>query len=150
MHTRLHVSVLCNDGLIPFIVFPRNVTGMMISNQDLPFLTRLAMPRTPACVTLHDLHSRLSFPERISSGINRIRQHAANVDIQREFPNQGTLPHRKCGQTDFLLSKPDQDLSHTSEFGHFDKDQLYRLLDALIGILYDLTLRCPTKTDGKR
>src|SRR5215218_366379 len=41
--TRSHVGVSSNHGLILFVLLPGNVCGMMLANQDTPFLPRLVM-----------------------------------------------------------------------------------------------------------
>src|SRR5215831_9812272 len=134
------MSVLSNCRLIPFIFFPGNVTRMMIPNQDLPFLTRLVMARTFARVTVHDLYSCFSFAERINPRIDGVGQYLANISVNWEFPNHGTVAHGESGQRDFLVSKPDHHLTYASKFVHLAKDQMDCLLHALIGILNEFAV----------
>jgi len=86
------VRVLCNYRLIPFILYPGNVAGMMILNQYLPLLAWLVMPRTFARVTIGDANSGLGFPECVSACIHRIRKDAANVDMEVSRPGRAAPP----------------------------------------------------------
>ncbi|HLI84367.1 MAG TPA: hypothetical protein VKV17_10640 [Bryobacteraceae bacterium] len=47
------------------------------------------------------------------------------------------------------MAKPEQRLANTPQLDYLAKDQLNRLLHALIRVLFDLAARVPTKTHGQ-
>src|SRR5580704_13823342 len=124
----------------------------MISNQNCPFLDRFEMPdRLPRPSSNHP-YASFGLPEGVTACVHRISQHVPNRVVDGYFPDQlpaGLAPH-PCGQTYFLSTEPQQDLTRTSKLGHLRKDQFDRLLDSPIRIFFNLAICSPLKANRKR
>src|SRR6516162_7982836 len=83
LRIRMAKGVRGNHRLVPFVLFPGNVAGMMIANQDHPGRSRLVMAKGPPCSTVHHLRPCFALTERVSSGISGIREHVLSVSIER-------------------------------------------------------------------
>ena len=67
-----HVRVSSNHGLIPFVLLPGNVGGMMVAKQDTPFLPRLVMTVCFPRPSIADPGAPLGFAKHVSAGIERV------------------------------------------------------------------------------
>src|ERR1700739_1393166 len=101
--------------------------------------------------TIHDLDAYFSSAKGVGASVDRIGENRPDVAINRQLPNDWGFAGiaRQHGYAHVLLAKPEQRLTDTSQLDRFAKDQLNRLLHALIGILLDLAARVPTETDGQ-
>ena len=66
------MRVIGKHRLVAFELLPRNVTGMMVANQDHPCITRLEMPLALSGASIDDLGSGFRFAEGIGARVHRI------------------------------------------------------------------------------
>src|ERR1041384_2495543 len=81
------MRVIGKHRLVAFELLPRNVTGMMIVNQDHPCITRLEMPLALPGASIDDLGSGFRFAEGVSARVHRIPEHVPDGVVYREFPD---------------------------------------------------------------
>src|ERR1043166_5152457 len=88
--------------LVAFILLPRNVTGMVVWNQDRPlgprFLVAIRFPGSP----LNNRGSRLRFAKGISAGIDWVREQSQDRVVNRQVPNRspaGLIKDQPSGRT---------------------------------------------------
>jgi hypothetical protein len=66
------MRVIGKHRLVTFELLPRNVTGMMVANQDHPCIARLEMALALSSAPIDDLGSGFRFAEGIGTRIHRI------------------------------------------------------------------------------
>src|ERR1700733_7742080 len=79
------MRVIGKHRLVAFELLPRNVTGMMVVNQDHPCITRLEMPLAFSGASIDDLGSGFRFAEGIGARVHRIPEHVPDGVVHREF-----------------------------------------------------------------
>src|SRR5271157_1748214 len=142
-----HVGIGGQHGLIAFILLPANVPGMMVPNQYRPRRLRLSLPTRLPDVAVHDFGAYRSSAESIGTRIYRIGENVQEIVICRQFPNNRGFASiaGQHGQVNVLLAKPEQRLANAPQFEHLAEDQQYRLLHALVGILFDVATGIPVE-----
>src|SRR5690606_35822321 len=85
-----------------FIFLPTDIAGMIVAQENIPFLPRLFEPADLAGATVHDSYLLSDSAKRIGASIERIVQN---------------LHHRVIGRR--LPAKP-VDLNIPQDHGHFD------------------------------
>src|SRR5690348_9571848 len=81
------VRVLSQRHLVALILFPRNVSGMMVADQYHPMCPRLFVPFCLPCPAIDDLGSRFGLAERVRTRINRITEDREYAVVNRQLPN---------------------------------------------------------------
>src|SRR5438309_4729137 len=102
------MRVIGKHRLVTFELLPRNVTGMMVVNQDHPCITRLEMPLALSGASIDDLGSGFRFAEGVSARVHRIPEHVPDGVVYREFPDD-IMPRciqNQRGQIRILTPKP--------------------------------------------
>ena len=94
--------------LIALVLPPRNVTGMMVTNQDRPLRLGLMVPCCLPRPTLDHLHPCLGFPKSVRARICRVREDFKSGIVDRDFPGHRRLARhsRQRWQANLLLAKP--------------------------------------------
>ena len=130
------MRVIGKHRLVAFELLPRNVTGMVVVNQDHPCITRLEMPLALSGASIDDLGSGFRFAEGIGARVHRIPQHVPDRVVHRQFPDDvmsGRIQNQR-GQIRILSPKPQQYLPGAAQLHHLGEDQMHCLLHTTVRI----------------
>ena len=143
------MRVIGKHRLVAFELLPRNVTGMMVANQDHPCIARLKMPLALSSASIDDLGSGFRLAEGIGARVHRIPEHVPDRVVHRQFPDDvmSRRLQNQRGQIRILAPKPQQHLPGAAQFHHFGEDQMHCLLHTTVGIDLDFAVGCPSETD---
>src|SRR4051812_11598559 len=102
------MRVIGKHRLVTFELLPRNVTGMMVVNQDHPCITGLEMSLALSGASIDDLGSGFRFAEGIGARIHRIPEHVPDSVVYRQLPDDvmSRRIQNQRGQIRILAPKP--------------------------------------------
>jgi hypothetical protein len=121
---------------------------MVIANQGHPLASRLFVTLSFVGPPIEYIGAGFRSTERIRTRIAWILEYRKNGMLERLCPlyllSRSVPYRRKCY---LFFPKPQKDLTSTTEFLEFTKDQPYRVLDPQIRIEFDLF--SPAESDRK-
>src|ERR1700747_13733 len=82
----LHLRVFQQQRLIVFILLPTDIAGMIVAQENIPFLPRLFEPANLAGATVHDPCLLSDSAKRIGASIERMVQYLHHRVIGRRLP----------------------------------------------------------------
>src|SRR5208337_802229 len=103
-----------------------DVGGMMVLDQDIPFIDRPVHATTNALAAVHHADPARRASERIGAGMDGIGQDAVHDVVGRQAPYDAVrlASPRFGGQFDPFVSDPDVHLPRALELGEFREDEL--------------------------
>src|SRR5580704_18515481 len=137
----LHMSVLRDQLLVRLVLFPADVAGVMIAQQDGPSGHRLRMAGGLAGATVDDASALGCAAEDIGAGIDRMPEDLQYRVVGRRPPLD--LAHAAVvapgnRQLQRLILRPKQDLPSTPELLEFVEQKPDDSADALVRVYLDL------------
>jgi hypothetical protein len=112
------------------VLFPRNISLVVVGNEDFPLLLRTMMSSRLASSAIDYRGASLPPPVDEGSSIGWISKHQHEAGIQRHRPNDfpSTRLFDKCGNHQLFVAIPEQDLADAAEFAKFLNDPPHRIL----------------------
>jgi hypothetical protein len=142
------MGVLRNELLISFVLFPGNVTGMMVNNQDCPSLLGLDMSYTFFRSAINHAYTAFCSTKCIGASVGGILQHTIDILIMWTLPiDYFTVTIPCSGKQHVLIMKPPKDLIGTPKLSILLEHQCDGFLYTSVGVHLDFPLSCPDQTD---
>src|SRR5271154_3051476 len=87
-HHAFAVGIVGDQPLVPFIVRPRQITLVMVDEQDRPVRAILAIAAQDTLAAVLDRYPATSSTKSITTGINRVRKDITHRRVDRKLPQQ--------------------------------------------------------------
>src|SRR5262249_48877824 len=135
--------------LIPFELRPIDIAFVMVLEQNLPLLKRLAMAVARSRTSVDDLGALLAFPVGIDAGVERVLKHGDDIAVadQRPLKADQLLAVRRPREVDLLTEQRQEGLPRAAELEESGEDQPDHFLDAQVGIEAETDLTMPDVAD---
>jgi transposase len=147
--TRLAIGIGREQPLIPLELWPSDVTLMVILQQNLALLKRLAVAVALAEAAINDLRSLLAFAVGICSGVEGILQHRDHVAISDGTPFKGDHAPavRRSWEMYLLGAHPQQNLSRATALPEPVEDLTDDFLNTHVRIEAETDFSMPAVSD---
>ena len=122
---------------------------MMLANEDSAFLSPLHGALALFESAIQDHHRDRPSAPYICASVERIAQDVADEALRWNFPNEPCTLDGVHWQFDIVIPKPLESLTNAPKLSEFDKHELQRFANALVGIEHHLIHRIPYIADGE-
>src|SRR6185312_13904463 len=144
----LHVRVFQQQLLIGFVLLPADIAGMIVAQENIPFLPWFFEPADLAGATVHDPCLLSDSAKRIGASIERIVQNLHHRVIGRRLPAE--LVDLNVPQDHRYLNvgsaQPKKGLPGAAELAELREDESNHSRHMFVGIDFDLAEFIPAKS----
>ena len=133
------VGIVRNQPLIPFELPPRNVSFVVVFDQNLPIAPVPSQAANHSFAASLDCHARTTAPKDIRAGIDRIGEDMMQGVVDGKFPFQRpfTCSRNNRRQDDLFMPHPHEDLPYRLKFGEFGEYKCDRISHSTIRNQFD-------------
>src|SRR5262249_8914662 len=139
-HQALTIRIVGDQALIPFEFLRREISLVMVCEQDVPLASFTLEATHHALAARLDCHTAAGSAERVGAAVDRIGQDVMDGIVDRQLPDDAAaisdrVVHGRQG--DALMTEPQMDLPDALELGEFGKDQRHSFAHPLIRVFHD-------------
>ena len=147
----LHVGVLQEEFLVRLVFAPTNIAGVMVAQEDRPFLFGLPNAADLVGASVDDLRSLRRPAEGICARVKRVVQDLHDGVIGWRLPDNlvnADVPAHD-GHLDLGRTEPKENLTGAAEFAELREHHAHRFLHMFVGINLDPAGLAPTEPGRK-